>query len=236
MNITYIDGRAFYMAFAAGADILIKNRNYLNKINVFPVPDADTGTNMATTIRSIIEGSRQSRSLKETLQSMADSGLSGARGNSGIIFAQYLLGISLELDDNITITTEKFSQSARRAVKHVYDSLADPVEGTMLTVIRDWSDSLVRHSKTTSDIVHILQASYNDALSSLNSTPEKLKVLAENNVVDAGANGFIYLLEGVLDFVRKGRWQQQTKMIQNLPREELASSHTAHQTNIRYCT
>jgi len=92
MKIRYLDGIRFYNAFAAGGYSLIEQRLFLNKINVFPVADADTGTNLASTINSILNKSKKSCSLKDTIKSMADSALIGARGNSGIIFAQFLVG------------------------------------------------------------------------------------------------------------------------------------------------
>jgi hypothetical protein len=234
--IQYIDGKGFFLAFIYGAENLIKNREYLNRINVFPVADADTGTNMASTLSSIIEGTEPARSLKSTLQSMADSGLSGARGNSGIIFTQYLLGISLELDDSLRVTAQSFSESAVKAIKHVYDSLVEPVEGTMLTVIKDWADALLKQSNKTNDVYELLQDAYREALSSLEKTPAKLKVLADAKVVDAGAKAFVYLLEGILEYLKKGNYQLREMKLTKLPEDELKDAHTDHTTGVRYCT
>jgi uncharacterized protein len=231
----FIDGRGFYLAFLAGAETLVKRRDHLNKINVFPVADSDTGTNMVTTIRTIVDGTKYSKSLKQTMQSMADSGLSGARGNSGIIFAEYLLGVSLELDEGLKITARNFSESAKSAVKYIYDSLVDPVEGTMLTVIRDWADALVKHSEKTKDIPEIFQAAYDEAVNSLNQTPQKLKVLAEAGVVDAGAKGFVYILEGILEFIKKGKWHRDSIRALKIDEHEIFSGHTPFETKFRYC-
>lgn len=234
--IKYIDGKGFFLAFIYSAETLIKNREYLNRINVFPVADADTGTNMASTLSSIIEGAEPSRSLKSTLQSMADSGLSGARGNSGIIFTQYLLGISLELDESLQITGKRFSDSASKAIKHVYESMVEPVEGTMLTVMKDWSDALIKHCNKTTDIYKLLQFAYSEALDSLEKTPDKLKVLAEAKVVDAGAKAFVFLLEGILEFLKKGNYRLQEIKLTKLPQDEIENAHTSYQTGVRYCT
>ena len=97
MKISYLDGTRLYHAFMVGGNEVIKDQKYLNKINVFPVPDADTGTNLASTMRSISEGAVPSPSFYKTLYSIADLALSGAQGNSGLIFAQFLQGISKEI-------------------------------------------------------------------------------------------------------------------------------------------
>ena len=97
MKIRYLDGNRLYYAFLAGGQAVIRDQAYLNKINVFPVPDSDTGTNLASTMRSIAERARASRSANITLDSIADAALLGARGNSGLIFAQFLYGLSQEI-------------------------------------------------------------------------------------------------------------------------------------------
>jgi DAK2 domain fusion protein YloV len=236
MKIRYLNGNRFYNAFIAGGEALIKSRNYLNEINVFPVADADTGTNLATTIRSIVQDATQSTSLQETLRSIADSALMGARGNSGIIFAQYLVGISKELEEAAEISAEKFAQSAHRAIKHVYDSLVDPIEGTMLTVMREWAESLEKHSRNTPDICHLLQVAFKDAQRALQETPQKLEVLAEAGVVDAGAKGFVNFLEGVIEFIQKGSLKKRNFELFKIPENEILNEHKLHDARYRYCT
>ncbi len=239
MKIRYLDGYRFFNAFIAGGQALIKNRNYLNKINVFPVADADTGTNLATTIRSILEDAQISRSLKQTLSSVAESALTGARGNSGIIFAQYLVGISNELEaisESVEISVENFARTAHQAVKHVYDSLLNPVEGTMLTVIREWSESLEKHSKNYSDFCLLLQASFEDAQRSLRKTPQQLKILAESGVVDAGAKGFVDFLGGVIDFIQSGSLRKKQFETFQILDNEIKNEHNLHDSQFRYCT
>jgi DegV family protein with EDD domain len=204
MKIRYLDGKRFYLGLVAGGEAVIRNRKYLNKINVFPVADADTGTNLAMTMQSIMERSKIGKTLQETLHSVADSALSGARGNSGIIFAQFLHGLSHELPEKGIITVKYFAESAQKSVKRLYNSLMNPVEGTMLTVIREWSDNLVEQSDRNTDFLTVLTNSLTVAQQSLNKTPDKLKVLADSGVVDAGASGFVSFLEGVVEFIHKG--------------------------------
>ncbi len=205
MKIRYLDGSRLYNAIIAGGKAVIKNQAYLNKINVFPVPDADTGTNMASTMRSIMESSKVSRSLQSTLRSIADSALMGARGNSGIIFAQFFHGLSQELKDHHTISVTDFSRSVNNAITYVYDSILEPVEGTIITVMKDWAKAVEKNSEKTRDFVHLLSNSLKTARESLQNTPKQLKVLAEAGVVDAGAHGFVNFLEGISSFIQKGK-------------------------------
>ena len=204
-KISYLNGSRLFAAFVAGGNAVIRGHSYLNKINVFPVADADTGTNLASTMRAIAQGAKAQLSIRETLQSMAAAALSGAQGNSGLIFAQFLHGMSREVENTPRLTTRTFAESVRRAVTHAHKAIASPVEGTMITVIRDWADSLYRRRHSTADFAELMSASIVDARQSLRDTPRKLDVLARAGVVDAGAKGFVDFLEGVLHFIRKGR-------------------------------
>jgi dihydroxyacetone kinase-like predicted kinase len=118
VKIRYLDGPRLYYAFLAGGQAVIRDQAYLNRINVFPVPDSDTGTNLASTMRAIAERARAHRSATAALGSIADAALVGARGNSGIIFAQFLHGFSQELRDEHRLSVHRFAESARRAVQH----------------------------------------------------------------------------------------------------------------------
>lgn len=205
MKISYLDGYRLYYAFLVGGNAVIEDQTYLNKINVFPVPDADTGTNLASTMRSISEGAIQERSVGSTLRSVADAALSGARGNSGLIFAQFLLGLSEEVKNVRRLSTMSFGESVKHAAQKTYKAIVSPVEGTMLTVINDWADAVYRQRETHRDFTELLRDSLQVAKKSLAETPRKLAVLAKAGVVDAGAKGFVDFLEGVTNFIMKGR-------------------------------
>lgn len=205
MKISYLDGGRLYYAFLAGGDAVIKDQSYLNKINVFPVPDSDTGTNMASTVRSISEAAVYNRSLQATLTSISDAAIYGARGNSGLIFAQFLFGISQELKEEMKASTRAFGEAVKKAVQYAYKSIVTPVEGTMLTVMKDWAEAVYHYRTRTSDFVELFSHALQVAKRSLQETPQKLSVLAKAGVVDAGAKGFVDFLEGVENFVRKGR-------------------------------
>ncbi|MDD2228074.1 MAG: DegV family protein [Candidatus Cloacimonetes bacterium] len=236
MQIKYLDGKRFYRGLVAGSKAVIENQNYLNKINVFPVADADTGINLALTMKAMMDNSRIGKTLKDTLISVADSALSGARGNSGIIFAQYLYGLSYELPVKGVIGVKHFAQSAQKAVQHLYASLMNPVEGTMLTVIREWAEYLVEQSNKTSDFLHVFTDSLAIARKSLQDTPAKLKVLADAGVVDAGACGFVYFLEGVVSYMHEGSLKE--NMATSLPIEviNLHNNHATAPDKYRYCS
>ncbi len=137
-----LNGKAYYYAFLAGAKRILENQKELNRINVFPVPDADTGSNLASTVRTVIERVRPHRSYKVTSRAIAAAALEGARGNSGVIFAQFLYGLDAETRDAPEVSLAQFAQAARSAVRHMYEAIGDPVEGTMITVIRKWAESV----------------------------------------------------------------------------------------------
>jgi DegV family protein with EDD domain len=204
-KIRYLNGSRLFRAFVAGGNAVIRDHSYLNKINVFPVPDADTGTNLASTMRAIAQGAKAHLSVRHTFRSMADAALAGAQGNSGIIFAQFLHGLSREVEGEHHLTTRTFAESVRRAVAHAHRAISSPVEGTMITVMRDWAESLYRRRESTADFADLMSESINDARQSLRETPRKLAVLAKAGVVDAGAKGFVDFLEGILHFIKKGK-------------------------------
>ncbi len=235
MKIRYLNGSRLYYAFLAGGNAVIKDQSYLNKINVFPVPDADTGTNLATTMRAIAQGSEADRSIKTTLRSIANAALSGAQGNSGIIFAQFIHGISREIEYESKLSTHAFGESVKRAVQHAYKAIVSPVEGTMITVIRDWAEAVYQKRTQTSDFAELLADSMHAARNSLKETTHKLQVLAKAGVVDAGAKGFVDFLEGVLHFIKKGRLTKIIKTESDLAVEEIKTPAVDKSLDYRYC-
>ena len=204
-KIKELDGRQLYQSFLAGAQRIFEQQKLLNKINVFPVADADTGTNLASTMRSIMDAIIPTDNLKQTAVAMADAALSGARGNSGIIFAQFLYGFSNELIADKPLDIKSFAESMKKAVAYAYDAIANPVEGTILTVIKEWAEHLDKIKDRIDDFIKLLIEAYNKALEALAGTTKKLEVLAKAHVVDAGAKGFVYFLEGIKDFFALGQ-------------------------------
>jgi DegV family protein with EDD domain len=205
MNMQFINNERIYYAFLSGANAVIQQKNELNKINVFPVADGDTGSNLAFTMFAIIEDARVKESAKKTMGSIAEAALIGARGNSGIIFASFINGLYMGLEDKKEISIKGFSDSVKEAVSYAYKSILNPVEGTMITVMRDWSDSLNALKDRAKDFTEVLTKSLEVAFQSLINTPEKLKVLKDASVVDSGAKGFFHFLEGFLHFIKTNK-------------------------------
>lgn len=199
-----IDGPRFWNAFLAGTEALERRRAFLNSINVFPVPDGDTGDNMASTCRYIIDRAEVDRSIGSTSASMAEAALEGARGNSGIILTQYLYGLSQALKDYAEADAGTLGKSLAEAVPFAEEALHRPVEGTILTVMKDWSRKFEELSRNMPDLTGLLRESLSAARESLLDTPRKLEVLARENVVDAGAQGFVDFLQGIADFLETG--------------------------------
>jgi DegV family protein with EDD domain len=236
MKISYLDGPRLYYAFMVGGSEVIKDQKYLNKINVFPVPDSDTGTNLASTMRSIAEGAVPNPSVYKTLHSIADMALSGARGNSGLIFAQFLYGISEEIKNVKRISTNSFGEIVKKAVQYAYKSVVSPVEGTMLTVMKDWAESVYQQRTKKQDFVDLLSYSLQVTKESLIETRYKLPVLTKAGVVDAGAKGFVDFLEGITNFIKNGRLKKIPKPIALWEDEGFHVHKDKEAIKQRYCT
>lgn len=201
-KIHLLDGRNLYYSFLAGAGKMMKYRQHLDQINVFPIADADTGTNLASTFRSVFEIIRPADSFALTAGSLAEAALDGARGNSGIIFAQFLHGLSNVGLKEKCIDIRWFAALADKAATYAREAIADPVEGTMITVMRDWADAVNTLKEKTDDFHQLIVQSHKTALSSLQETTRKLPALARANVVDAGAKGFVLFLEGITELLK----------------------------------
>lgn len=233
-QITEIDGKQLYQSFISGAHRIFENQKLINKINVFPVADADTGTNLASTMRSIIDIATPNLNLKLAAVSIADAALTGARGNSGIIFAQFLYGFSNELKAKETITVEDFAESMRNAVKYAYEAIANPIEGTIISVIKDWAEHLYQIKDNIKDFIQLLINALIKATESLMATTQKMELLRMNKVVDAGAKGFVVFLEGMLEFFETGKAVSIDVLNQDEIIEEDIISHEV--LTFRYCT
>lgn len=235
-EMTKINGQNIYQAFISGANEVIKEKIELNRINVFPIADGDTGSNLAYTMNSIIENAEPFDSPKDTLGSIADAALMGARGNSGIIFAQFINGIFMETEDKDYIEMADFARIVKKAGSYAYKAISDPVEGTMITVIDDWADSLVEQVDSSKNYLELFTESLKDAWISLNETPEKLKVLKDANVVDSGGKGFVHFIEGFLHFVKTGEIENVLGRVERFKSSDLMTTvHENFDANYRYC-
>lgn len=231
-----MDGRRLYYTFIAGAIKVIEHQVELNKINVFPVNDGDTGTNLASTIRAVIDSLHPHRSYKITADRIAETTLVNARGNSGIIFAQFLYGMSSETGNFKTITVSQFAESIKNSIRYIYEAVANPVEGTMLTVIKDWANYIYDNRFHITDFNEIFLSSLNVLNNSLIATKTKLSVLAKSNVVDAGAKGFVFFVEGITEFITRRNLKELIQVKAETSVFEKIEETIPEKPEFRYCT
>lgn len=198
-----INGKFLYYAFLAGGNNILQHQLEINQINVFPVHDRDTGTNMASTIRSVIDSVQPHKSYKIVVNSIAEAALLGARGNSGVIFAQFLHGLNCETADKNVINLAEFVESVCKSIPYIYEAIANPVEGTMLTVIREWSEFLSSKKNAVDEFKSVILESMSVLEKSLDETATRLKALNDTGFVDAGAKSFVLFLQGIIHFIKK---------------------------------
>lgn len=184
---------------------LEKSAPDIDAINVFPVPDGDTGTNMLLTMRSAMEESYRAgdSNVSDIAGAVAHGALMGARGNSGVILSQIFRGVAQELRQKETLCAADMARALRKADRQAYKGVAKPAEGTMLTVMRDAADAAERTAESTeSTVADVMEAAVEAARESVARTPALLPVLQEAGVVDAGGQGVFVVLEGALHYLK----------------------------------
>jgi len=206
-----IRGPALRRALIAGARRVIADRDVLNKINVFPVADGDTGSNLAFTLGSVLTGalSRRTAGAGELMRKVGEDAIDGARGNSGAILAQFFTGVAESIGSRVAIEPEYMAWAVRAGSLSARQALAEPREGTILSVIGAFADALQPQSGVT-DVRAWFGRALEQARRALANTPRQLPVLAKAGVVDAGAQGFLDLLEGIGDFMADGHIDAET--------------------------
>lgn len=200
MKYSNVDGQLLKEMLLSGAYELENNKLLVNSLNVFPVPDGDTGTNMGATIMSAVSEIKNVKNI--TVQSIGDAAamgsLMGARGNSGVILSQLLRGISKQLKGKTTISTKDFALALKEGVNVAYRAVMKPTEGTILTVARESADKAIEIANSESDFKLFMQRVYKEAASTLERTPDMLPVLKQAGVVDAGGKGLLCIYYGIL--------------------------------------
>lgn len=202
-----LDGAALAHVLVAGIRHLFQRRDYINRINVFPVPDGDTGTNMAFTFKSILEVVERQRDwrLPDLLGAMGEAALDGARGNSGAIMAQYFQGFREAAGERLQLDARGLAAACGRGAEQAWTAMAEPVAGTLPTVLEDHAKALREAAgQGTRNLRDAFAAGLAGAQNSLANTPNQLPVLKQAGVVDAGGQGFVDLLEGISAFLRDG--------------------------------
>lgn len=231
MSREYVNGIEFYKIFISGAKRVISNKAYLNKINVFPVADGDTGSNMEATLNSLINYTKVSSSFSETSNSMAEAAIIGARGNSGVIFAQYIKGIAESAKGYEKIHFKEFIELNMNSAQKLFEAISKPVEGTIVTVIRSWAEYLKANEKNIESFDEIFTSSLGVAEQTLLKTTEQLEVLKKNRVVDSGGKGFLYFLEGIRSYILNEEDAPKNNEIDLFERLE----HQNETSKYRYC-
>ncbi len=204
IGIAYLDGPRLARAMYAAADWVAAGREEINRLNVFPVPDGDTGTNFSLTLRAVADACRAlgDAPLAETAQTIARGAVLGARGNSGMMLAHFLLGFSEGIGARETATAPQIAGALRRGADSLYTSLDEPREGTILTVAREAAAAAERAAADSPDISEFMRRMLSEGERSLARTPELLAVLKEAGVVDAGGKGFVRMIEGVVRVIQ----------------------------------
>jgi uncharacterized protein len=204
MKTDLADGQTLKEMFASGTAWLEKSAPDINAINVFPVPDGDTGTNMLLTMEFALEeaNSNSDNQASSVAKSLAHGALMGARGNSGVILSQFFRGLAKGLGGKTHFDGEDFARALAEASQTAYKGIVNPVEGTILTVLKDASKAAQEAVKNDGALVSVLEAAVKSAEDSVARTPSLLPVLRDAGVVDAGGQGLYVLLDGALQFLK----------------------------------
>jgi DAK2 domain fusion protein YloV len=198
-----MDAAQLAKAFLAGAKSLESQQEYINELNVFPVPDGDTGTNMTMTIMSAARevAAIENPEMKTVCKAISSGSLRGARGNSGVILSQLFRGFTKVVKTEDEITVAILAEACEKGCETAYKAVMKPKEGTILTVARGAADKAMELADSTDDIVFFLEEVLKEAEDVLSKTPDMLPVLKQAGVVDSGGQGLVQVLKGALDYL-----------------------------------
>lgn len=236
--ILELNGARLSRLLRAGIQRLLADQEHLNRINVFPVPDGDTGTNMALTMNAVLASLRRgdNEHAGSTLTRAADAALDGARGNSGAILAQFFLGMGDSAGTHAALSTAQFATAVTAGASYARESLSEPREGTVLTVITDFAAETAHlASAGIHDFLGLFSQALAKARKSLQHTSEQLEELRAARVVDAGAQGFVDLLEGMTEHLHLDVDAEPAEAFVPVDVNEAAAGET-HDLSHRFCT
>lgn len=202
--IQYIEGNMLRDMFVSGANNLQNHKELVDKLNVFPVPDGDTGTNMSLTISYAMKelDKIENDSITDIGKSLSKGSLMGARGNSGVILSQIIRGFSKSIEGKDQISTEDLAKAFKNGSDTAYKAVIKPIEGTILTVVRESGEYAIKAAKKEKDLLKFLEMVIDEANKSLERTPELLKNLKEAGVVDSGGKGLVLIYEGMYEALK----------------------------------
>lgn len=219
------------------AEVLDKNKERVNALNVFPVPDGDTGTNMGLTLTAAVrEAENTAGDLSKVAAAASMGSLMGARGNSGVILSQFFRGVSIAWADKSVAGPKDVAQAFLEATRTAYRAVMKPVEGTMLTVVRIATKEALVAARRGSDVETVLKAALTGARTALQETPFLLPVLKEADVVDAGGQGLVYILEGAVAAVTGEDVSVQQTSIESPIGVEKHDEESSLDLEFAYCT
>ncbi len=245
MSITALDGKRFAEMVIQGANHLSANAKMVDALNVFPVPDGDTGTNMNLSMTS---GAKE---VKNNVQehigkvgtALSKGLLMGARGNSGVILSQLFRGFSKSVENKSNISAKEFASAFEAGVETAYKAVMKPVEGTILTVAKDSAKKGVQAAQKTNDIIVVMEEVLKEAKASLKRTPDLLPVLKEVGVVDSGGQGLVFVYEGFLAELKGEKLPDAPNVLPSMDEMVSAEHHKSVQSHMNtedivfgYCT
>lgn len=247
MKVTTISGGQFQAMVQAGANRLNQNAEYVNSLNVFPVPDGDTGTNMNLSMTSGAKAVSDSTFEKvgELAQALAKGLLMGARGNSGVILSQIFRGFAKQIEQETELSAANLAKAFTGGVETAYKAVMKPVEGTILTVAREAAKAGEKKARETDDCIEVLTAVVKGGKRALDKTPEMLPVLKEVGVVDSGGQGLLFVYEGFLaslsgkideDEVYQPNVAQMDDMVQAEHHRSIQGQMATEDIHFGYCT
>lgn len=247
VNKTELTASDFKAMVEVAQERLSENAEYVNSLNVFPVPDGDTGTNMNLSFSSGAErvSLADTSSIDQLGKELAKGLLMGARGNSGVILSQLFRGFSKAMEGKATLTAKDFAASFSNGVETAYNAVMKPVEGTILTVARESAKEASDVANQTDDIIKIMETVVDSAKVSLDNTPNLLAVLKEVGVVDSGGQGLLYIYQGFLESLTGKKVTVKSNIVEKADVTEIAHqenfSNIAHSLSTEdikygYCT
>ena len=229
MNISKINGKIFKKMLISGANYLSQHESEVNELNVFPVPDGDTGTNMLNTIEGGLNSSNDSENLGEFMQSLSKGMLLNARGNSGVILSQLFKGQALYLKDYSEASAKTYAEAIEMGYKTAYKAVVNPAEGTILTVAREGVRMIINDIDDNTSINSLIMKLLFQMKIALDNTPNLLHVLKEAGVVDSGGAGLIFIYEGIKKFLDDEEVLRSTGLVS---KKSLAKSNNFKEQNL----
>lgn len=235
--IKTLNGKDFSRMFISGANLLYNNKQIVDELNVFPVPDGDTGTNMSLTAAAVAQEliSKAPSTVTKAADIMQFAALRGARGNSGVILSQIFRGISKSLKGKDSCSAKELAQALEEGSKTAYKAVMKPTEGTILTVAREGAAGAMLEN--SDEIISIIRSAYARASTALAYTPKQLAALAQAGVVDAGGQGWVFILNGMLFYLENGEIvQKEGGSAAPSSSANISAGSAAEDIKFRYCT